>query len=416
MATKRWISGVSPTFDLWTLTLSGTVTSQTYTLTVGNQTIAVVAGGGDTVATIFLALYAAYISTTSPVAQEFKELTPALDNTTTPTQMTLTGTVRGVPHTVSFTSGGAATIAATNTTVAVGPNFFNVGGNWSGGVAPANGDVLYFDSGNVECKYGLNSTLTTVTVNVTAGYSGKIGLPDRNADAASYTEYRTTSLTLDGGTLVVNAPSVNLCRLNFGSTLATIRVLDSGPGINGTPAVLVRGGAASSELDLTKGSVGCAIYAGESFNLPTVKQSYLDNQQSDSRLVLGVGGSTVTALTKTGGILESNVAVTTFTQGIAGGSSTFLAGAVGTLNANGGEVDYRSASTITTLNLHNDADVSFDADPRALTVTNAITMTGRNCKISDGAKRINSGVLTLTMTDATLDQVYHGTSNGAVIT
>ncbi len=415
MATLRWTSGAQSVKDIWTLTLSGTVTSQTYTVTIGNKTITYTSDGSATAAVVLLAIYNLWISTTSPVPQEFKELVATVDNATTPTMVTLTGTVSGVPHTVAFTTGGAASPVSTNTVPASGPNFFNVGANWSTGSAPANGDTVVFDAGAVACKYGLSTSLTTLTVQLNPGYSGQLGLPDTNSDATPYHEYRTASLTITGGTLIVNAPSVNLCRVDFGSTLATVRVLNSGNGIDGAPAVLVVGGAASSEADITKGTFAAAYYAGTSANFPTVKQSFVNNQNSDSTVILGVGCSTTT-FSKTGGAATVYCALTTFTQSISGGSVTFMSGAVTTLNANGGVADYRSNATITTLNIHNDAQVSFDADPRAMTVTNSVVMVGRSCSISDGQKRLNSGVLTLTMTDATLDQVQHGTSNSAVIT
>jgi len=159
-----------------------------------------------------------------------------------------------------------------------------------------------FDSGSIACCYGLSTVLTGLTINVNPGYSGQIGLPDRNTDATPYQEYRTSSLVIDGGTIVVDAPQVNLVRVNFGSTLAVVRELNSGAGINSAPAVLITGGAASSEADITKGSCGFAFYATETANFPTVKIGYVSNQASDAIVTLGVG-CTVTAISKAGGVL-----------------------------------------------------------------------------------------------------------------
>lgn len=413
----RWLGGAQAYKDLWTIALSGTLTSQTYTVTIGLKTITYVADGSATAAIILLGLYNAWVSTASPVPQEFRELVPTLDNTTTPTQLFLTGTAFGVPHPLTLTSSGAATISCVNTTPATGPNHADNANNWSDGVGLVNSATGICDSGSVPIKYGFATltALTGVTIRWEEGYAGQIGLPDRNTDATPYQEYRTSSLTLTGGTLIVNSSNATLCRVNFQTTVATVRVLNSGSGLNGAPAVLVTGGATSSEVDLTKGSLGLAYFGTETANFPVGKQSYLANQNSDSTLILGTGCS-MTTLTKSGGITQVNCALTTFTQSANGGSVVFLAGAIGTLNASGGAVDYRSNSTITTLNIHNDAQVTADSDPRSLTITNAVTMTGKQCSFRDNQKRINSGVLTLTMTDATLDQVQHGTSNSVSVT
>lgn len=412
MSTLRWVGGAQSVKDVWTLTLSGTVTSQTYTITIGTKTLTYTAGGSDTVAIILTALLNAWNSTTSPAPAEFKEYTA----TGGVTSLVLTANVSGKPGTIAFATGGSASPVSTNTVPASGPNFFNVGANWSGGVAPANSDTVVFDSGSVACRYGLSTVLTGVIVQVNPGYSGTIGLPDLNTDGNSYHEYRTTKLTLDGGTLVVNSPGITRCNVAFGSTLATVRILQVGQRVDAnTPVVLVTGGAASSECDVTRGDIGLAFFAGETANFPTIKMSYVNNQASDAKVYGGVG-LTVTTITKTGGTLVLNSNVTTLTQGPDGGDTTIQAGTVGTLNANGGTVAYNSTGTLTTLNLHNDAAVTFDSDPRAVTVTNAITMTGPACSIRDNQKRINSGVLTLTLTDVDLGQIEHGSSNGAVIT
>jgi len=411
MATKRWVGGAQSVKDVWTLTLSGTVTSQTYTITIGTKSISYTAGGADTQAVIFAALLAMWNSTTSPVPPEFKELTA----TGGVTNLVLTGTVTGRPSVVSFTTGGGATATATNTIPASGPSFFNVAANWSGGVAPANSDILVFDSGSVPCKYGLSSTLTGVTVQVNPGYSGTIGLTDVNSDGNSYHEYRTTSLTLDGGTLVCNSPNIRLCRLAFGTTLATVRVLNSGQRLDpNAPAVLITGGAVSSECDVTRGDVGLAFYAGETANFPTLKIGYVTQQQSDARVYGGVG-LTVTTITKTGGDLTLNSNATTITQGPNGGTLTVAAGAVTTLNANGGSVVYNSTGTLGTLNIRNDGAVSFDADPRGVTVTNTINMYGPSARLKDNQKRVSSGVLTVATTGTPAGNIEHDVTNTSIV-
>lgn len=407
MATKRWVSGAQSVTDVWTLTLSGTVTSQTYTVAIGSTSLVYVAGGGDTMATIFAALGALWNSVSQLPPAPFQELSIVVSSTS----IIATQKVTGRPTTITFTTGGGSSPVSTNTIAATGPSFFDNGANWSGGSAPANSDVLVFDSGNIPCKYNLLTALTGVTVNVNPGYSGTIGLPDQNRDGNVYFEYRTSSLTLAGGTLVVNSAGIGLCRVNFLTTLTTARILNTGQRIDpNTPVVLLTGGAASSECDVTKGDVGLAFFASETATFPTLKISYASQQQSDAIVWAGVG-TTVTTIAKTGGQLTQNCAATTVTQGPTGGTLTILAGAITTLNANGGTVAINSNSTIGTINIANDAKMSFDGDPRAITVTNTVAMVGPNCFLSDNQKRVSSGVLTVSRNGTPLANVSHGLSS-----
>jgi hypothetical protein len=214
---------------------------------------------------------------------------------------------------------------------------------------------------------------------------------------------------------VVDSPNVSLCRVAFGSTLATVRVLQTGQRLDATiPVVLVTGGAASSECDVTRGDVGLAFFADETANFPTLKLGYVTQKNSDARVVGGTG-LTVTTITKSGGQLTTNSNVTTLTQGPEGGSLVVAAGTVGTLNANGGSVLYNSTGTITTLNVRNDADVSFDADPRAVTITNTINMYGPSCRLRDNQKRVNAGVLTVATTGVETGQIEHDLTNTTIV-
>lgn len=415
MATKRWQSGAQSVTDVWTLTLSGTVTSQTYTVTIGNKTITYVANGSATVAIIMAALLASWNSTTTPAAPEFKELTA----TGGVTDLVLTGKLTGRPHVITFTTGGVGVPVATNTTAATGPNHIDNGANWSGGVAPANTDLLIFDSGTAPCKYGFStmSAMTTITVQVNPGYGGRqIGLPGVNRDAGVYYEYRTPGITIEGGTAIVNCDSLSLFRINFGTTLAVVRSLQTGQRLDPNyPIILLRGGAASSTLDISRGDVGLAFFAGETANFPVWKMGYVTNQATDARLVIGLG-TTWTTGTKNGGYLENNASGTTLTQNQNGGVTTNLTGAFTTINVNGGVFNQNATGTAGTINVRNEGLLDFDGDTRAKTVTNPITVTGKQARVRDNQKAVNSGVLTLTLTDALLSQVEHGTSNGVVAT
>ncbi|WP_397570666.1 hypothetical protein [Schlesneria sp. T3-172] len=412
MAIKRWLGNAAAIADVWTISLSGTVISQIYTVTINSKTVQYVADGAATVSTVLAGLRAALsaISPSPPV--EFTELTAATLPTVGPfTSLTLTGNTPGKPHTISVGTSGAASFSITNTTPATGPNDFKNALNWSGGVAPANSDTLVFDNGSVACKYGLSTTLTGIVVSVERGYSGQIGLPFINSDnsTTTYAEYRPTSLTLDGGTLICNSADISRCNLDFGSTDAVIRVLNSGVRADqGTPVVLITGGDSATELDVTKGDVGVAFYQGTTAEIPSIKSGFAASPLSDASIIVGPG-ATLDVVEKNGGYFGSRSDVVTLSQGVAGGVVDLHdAVEVTTINCYAGTVNLNTTGTIGTINLYGKSTLNADGDPRAKTITNPINVYAKDVTINDNQKSINSGTLTLATNGATTVNVGHG--------
>lgn len=388
MTAKRWLGSAISVVDLWTISLSGTVISQTYTMTINGKSVTYTASGSDTVATIFIALVAAWAASLIP---EFVELMPAgLPSAGPFTSMTLTQKTSGIPSVIAVATSGAATFTIANTTPATGANFFDNAQNWAGGVAPVNSDNLIFDNGSVNCSYNINSSLTGIVLNVNTGYSGQIGLPLINA-AGNYNEYRTTSLTFAGGTAVVNCPTIPQCNLAFGANTAMIRIIATGARINPSiPVVLLLGGNGSSELDISKGDVGIGFYGG-AYDFPVIKTGYVTNLLTDVSLICGSGG-TLGAITKNGGGAIISANATTITQDVAGGVLTITdAVTVTTLNAYAGNVNLNTVGTVGTINLYNSANLTCDGDPRGKTITNAIQIFSQNVTVTDSGRSINSG-------------------------
>lgn len=412
MTINRWVANAASITDVWTIALSGTVTSQTYSMTINGKSVTYTSTGGDTVATILAALVAAWNLTTNP--PEFNELTAAGVGTVGSfTGMTITQDVSGRPSVITVATGGGATFTITNTTVASGPNFFDNALNWTAG-APANSQTLVFDNGSVPCKYNISTSLTGIVLNVNAGYSGQIGLPLINADGqVTYNEYRTTSLTLAGGTAVINSTGINRCNLAFGANTTTIRVLSTGARLDtNTPVVLVIGGNGSSELDISKGDVGIAFYQGQAATFPVIKTGYIANPLQDVSLIVG-SGATLTTVTKNGGNARISSNVTTVTQDVLGGTLTIAdAATVTTLNAYGGTVAISSTGTIGTINAYGQAIIDADQDPRARTITNPINVYSTGVTVKDNQKAINSGTLSLATSGLASVNVQHGGNSG----
>ena len=408
MTVKRWLGNAAAVYDIWTVSLSGTVTSQTYSVTINSKSITYVAGVSDTVATILAGLVTNLSSLTTPPPPEFQELTWVVSGTT----IVATANAAGNPCTISVSTGGGATFSIAHTQSATGPNDFTNGQNWSGGVAPANSDELVFDNGNIPCKYNLNSSLTGITLLISSGYSGTIGLPFINANAqTTYAEYRTISLTLAGGTVTINAPNCKQCNLAFGSNTATVTVQGIGSRLSQyIPPILITGGNGSSQLAMTKGDVGLAYYQGQTADFPTILTSYQSSATADVTLYCG-SGTTLGTITKNGGTITVNSNVTTLTQGTGGGTTYVIAGAVTTAYVENGTLVYNSTGTLGTVTVAGKGVLDFSQDPQGKTVTNPILLYGDYSSVNDPAKVVNSGVLSVTTEQTVFLNVTHGSGN-----
>jgi hypothetical protein len=413
MSSKQWVGNAAAVLDVWVISLSGTVTSQTYSVTINSKSITYVAGSGDTVATILAGLVTAWQNLQIPPPVEFSELTPVVSGTT----IVATANAAGNPCVISVSTGGSATFTIAHTQSATGPNDFANAQNWVGGVAPANGDTLIFDNGSTSCLFGLSTSLTGITVNVNPGFSGNIGLPIINSNNSTpYAEYRTRALTLTGGTAVINSGSLSRCNLAFGSTAATVRAQQTGRRIDAnTPVVLITGGASGSQLDVSKGDVGVAFYQTDTANFPTILTTYISNALTDVTLYCGPG-ATLGTITANGGNMTINSNVTTLTMGTGGGILLINAGAVTTLTADNGTILYNSTGTLGTCILAGNATLSFDQDPRAKTLTNPIEVYGNSAIVADNNKVVNSGTLSVTTYLTTAINVQHGAGSAMTFT
>lgn len=412
MATKRWLGAAAPVKDLWTITAGGTwAAADTITITINNKSVTATLGATVTVAEVVALAVAMFNSATTPqtdeayaptgggqVINEFKEYLAAAASATT---VSLTAVTAGIPGTISVSkSSTSGTFTIAHTTSATGPNFLDDADNWSGNAAPANSDVLVFDAGSTDLLYGLSTSLTGLTIKILDGYSGKIGLPDvHGSGTTAYDEYRTKYLTTAGGTTTVTIDNGALqrCRLAFGANTATIVVRNTGtrPDAN-IPVVLLTGGDGSSTLALSRGDIGAAFYAGETAQFTTIDMSYVSNRGTDAKFVGGTG-LTIATVRKAGGIATFNGNVTTLTQALQGGVTTFMAGTPATATIGGGSLIYNSTSAPagTAWSVTGDGTIDFDQDPRAKTASNSITLAGATAQIKDRKQVVASFAVVL---------------------
>jgi hypothetical protein len=428
---KRWLGQAASTVDVWTITVANVwATLDTVTVTINGKDLVITIGTLVTTAQVATTIKEAFNASSAPTFTDTTATcTPANGGATMPelaeytasvvgSTVVLTARNSGIPGTIasSEVTAGSGTASIAHTVSATGPYSFTNAQNWSGGVAPANSDTLIYDNGSVPCKYDLNTALTGIILKVEPGYSGTIGLPLINADGSNtYNEYRTTSLTLAGGTATINGP-ITRCNLAFGANTAIVRVLATGNRPDPyTPVVLLTGGDGSSTLNVSKGDVSTAFYQGTTATFSSANTGYINNPLSDVSYICGAG-TTLTTLTKNGGTALLYAGATTVTQDLAGGTLTINdAAAVTTVNVYGGTFNQNTTGTVGTTNLYGSSVLNFDGDPRMKTST-TVNVFSEKVTVIDNQRSVNSGVLTLATHGCNSVNVQRGGNTSIVYT
>jgi trimeric autotransporter adhesin len=360
MATVVWTGAAGVTRQLNTVT-PGAANSATYNVVINGKIVSYVSDASATVAEITAGLVAALQASTEP---EFTGLT----YTDLTTAVTIRGAATGEPFTqTSSATAGSLTTAVT--TAAAGPNYWNVAGNWSGGVYPSDDDDVIVDNSAVSILYGLDTSANRFgSLTVGAGFTGTIGLPERND--AGYQEYRPTRLKIDGPTGVVSIEGQGSGRVKLFVTIdpATVNVYSAGsPADANLPAVLISGDVAANVVNVVGGSVGLAALPGSVLAVATLRVGGGENSNAQ---VTGGAGLALTTLNLDGGTVNLAAGLTTLNQ-VAGTLTVTGSAAATTLNVDGGTVFWQSAGTITTVRVGNDGVMDFARDLRPRTVTNS---------------------------------------------
>ncbi len=374
-ATQLWVGGAAPITQVTTITAGGTIASgsSTWTVTIGSKSIVTV-GGSTTAATVATNIVTAINALTSTLYPEFSSITWA---TTSGGAFTATAKTSGVPFTVGLaTTDSTGTFTQSATVAATGPNFWNNASNWSTGGAPASGDDVFIQNSAVPIIYGLsNAAVLLNSLTIDQSYTGTIGLPVTNS--AGYPEYRTQYLligqqgafttTIGRG---IGAGSGRI-KINYGSTKTFCTVLNSGSPVEAAlPAVILLGTNSSNTLTVEKGSVGMALFAGDTSTLAALNVGYVTSETSDSNVKMGTGVTLSScAIVKTGGSLELNSTFNTLVD--QGGTTTIIGIAASTsITANGGTIINQSSGTHAAVTVGNGGVMDCSQDLQAKTFTN----------------------------------------------
>ena len=372
MPTNVWQGTAPDVAQIQILTPANTIESgDLFKATIGSKTFTY-ASTATTIASVCSGFVTAWTTLSATEYPEFAEIT-ATNNSTS---ITLTAVTAGIPFLVTpstveadgSTSDNQTFTSTTAGTTSSGANHWNTAGNWSLGTVPVTGDDVYIENNTVDIKYGLaQSAVTLTSLNIGETYTGKIGLP--NVNASNYYEYRERYLEIGATTINSQADSGRI-KINTGSIAGTVNVTGTGTATEtDIPAFLFKGTNAANVVNINKGDVGIAFFAGETATVATLRVAYQSQVANDVTLVCG-SGTTLTTINQSGGTVTtaSNATTLTMTAGThyRGGAST-----VTTLNVNGGKCYYNSTGTVTTAHVSAGGELNFSQNLNARTVTTA---------------------------------------------
>lgn len=273
----------------------------------------------------------------------------------------------------NLTGVGSDTFSVSTQTTPTGPHHWDNANNWDLGAVPVNSDDVVFENNDVDCLYGLDASSVTLTsLTIKQSYTGKIGLPVKTD--TDYYEYRETYLKVGATTVTIgqgDGEGSQRIKLNTGAVQTTLIVVDSGQSADSLPAIQWKGTHASNALRVSKGSVGAAVHAGETATIATLAVGYREDQEADAIVICG-SGVTLTDVDVSGGVVELASSTTTIDQ--TAGSLTVSAGAHASIDVDGGEMVYKSTGTITTLTVSGQGVADFSQDMRGKTVTNLVQL------------------------------------------
>ncbi len=394
MATKSWQGKSTAVAQVTTVTVGGTLSSETFTITVGGVDIASHTDADTVIATTVAALVSAWNTSTHPYAKPITAVDASPD-------ITLTADTAGVPFVITLnTPGGAATLGQAATTANAGPNDWSTAANWSDGVVPGNSDTVVFEAGSVDVLWGLDQNAVTLAkLRIYHSYTGKIGLPEDifTPTAASTdttaVEYRETYLKISativrigehyGSGSPAGSPRI---KLNVGEPQCTMTIQNSATNTADTFLEPIRwlGTHFSNIIHVNKGELGIATTtAGEVAIVATLNISHLGNVSGDSTVHVG-DGVTLTAVNGSGGtgLIESEFATLSQTEGSV---TTIGSGGITSSATVGGTLIVQSDGTIASLNITGSGTADFSRDTRSKTVSVCTMNDGANLNIDNGA-------------------------------
>ncbi len=273
---------------------------------------------------------------------------------------------------------------ASSTWTASAAGSFATAGNYDTNSAPASGDSLKYNSlSTYSVTSGLSATgVNALTLDITAGYTGKIGVEATGTTAATYLTLGTSGTQVvyigrdDGGSSGAG-PQLVLVKPNSSGTV-NVYVYKSGSAATSYPAVRVLGQAVN--LYCYGGETGVALMPGETATLTALTLGTSPQAGASGNPIVRLGsGATLPATLNIGaGTCYSRSSDNITTANIDGGATYIVEAECtathGTINVYEGRVIYNGTGAVTTVNVYGGAtfDMSQDqASGKAVTTINA---------------------------------------------
>lgn len=262
-------AAVNAVNEVQTVTLNGTPTGGTFTLTYSGQTTSSIAYNASA-ATVDAALEAL-----SNIGAGDVVVTGDAGGPWTVTFATaLAATdVAEMTATSSLTGTATETLVTSTVTANSGPNDWGTAANWLPSGVPITGDDVRFEIGSSECWWSLDQTgVTLASLHVAMSYTGKIGLPRRNA--GGYVEYRTCELTCGITQLLIGIGSGSGPSKAAFNTLAVATAVEvrgsGGSSETGVSAVTWRGINVANTIEVSGGDFGTSPWDDQTCSFDTL--------------------------------------------------------------------------------------------------------------------------------------------------
>lgn len=302
--------------------------------------------------------------------------------------------------------------------------------NGANGYNTAVGDDIYFTNSTVSCLYNVGAAIANGysthggyngsnywafnSFTADSSFTGRVGLPA--ASSSGYQEYRPLALAINGppgSSMAVevgggSGQGSSFINLDTGTSQVSVSVSGAAPSTGTTPAVLWIGTNSASDVNLYRGSMGIGYYPGQTYQVGTVRQSYVDSQASDTTLIMGEGGTGITLFVQSGGDCQLSTSVATITG--KGGTLTQDNGGVTTLlNLSGTVYTSRSTGAIVALKVSGSGEFDRSQDSRVLDLGSVSLYAGatyldpHGCTVTTGQSYLAYSLVECGYEDVTLE-------------
>lgn len=253
------------------VTVGGTITTETFTITVGGLTFATFVASSSTAAQVCAGLVSYWNSTSGTYylhPYKTMTITDNLDGT-----IDFEAVTAGVPFVLTLnTPGGSATFAKSTTISSLSPNDPSIVGNWSSGALPTTSDDVKVPAGTPDMLWNLDAITDTCDDWHFEPSCGKIGLPAETFQVTptqvdtTVPEYRATYLACKGSDHLIGQP-INLgqqipwpvrLKIDTGNVASNIVNFANATQIGNHPPVQIKSNHSSTVIHNYGADVGVA--------------------------------------------------------------------------------------------------------------------------------------------------------------